>query len=212
MASILDIRKKIPEDIFTYQQLVDCLSQYRKKRDRISEFLAREEIIRLKKGLYIFAKELRNKPVDLSIAANLIYGPSYLSCEYALSYYGLIPERVEIITSITTGKTCRFDTPLGIFTYQKREKKNYAIGVVREQSGNKGFLIASPEKALYDKVFCDQRAPCVNKVQIAEFLAEDLRFDLSRIAEFNPTIIRLLRDNSRGRMRIFSEFLLEYQL
>ena len=72
MASIFDIRKKVPEDIFTYQQLVDCLSQYRKKRDRISEFLARGEIIRIKKGLFIFAKELRNKPVDLSIAANLI--------------------------------------------------------------------------------------------------------------------------------------------
>lgn len=207
MANILDVRKKIAEDIFTYQQLITCLSQYKNKRDRISEFLEREEIIKVKKGLYVFPEELRRRPVNKAIIANLIYGPSYLSCDYGLSYYGLIPERVETLTSVTTGRSCSFNTPFGFFSYRKRDIKNYPIGIRREEVENTGFLIASPEKALYDKVYFDYRY-CSMDVEIESYLREDLRIDFDKLTNFDNSILCLLYNISRGKMKKFTEFLM----
>jgi hypothetical protein len=62
--------------------------------------------------------------------ANPLYGPSYISLEYALSYYGLIPERVESITSVTTKRSKKFITPLGSFSYEHIPLKAYPIGIV----------------------------------------------------------------------------------
>ena len=115
---IQSIRKHIPQEEFDYQALLDCLQGYAHPRDKISDLLRKESIIRIKKGLYIFGDEYRNKPFSREILANLMYGPSYISLEYALQHYGLIPERVEAVTSVTTGRSRRFSTPVGLFTYR----------------------------------------------------------------------------------------------
>jgi len=70
-------------------------------RDKISDLLKKGTIIRVKKGLYVFGEDNRKKPYSKEILANLIYGPSYISLDYALQYHGLIPERVEAVTSVT---------------------------------------------------------------------------------------------------------------
>jgi hypothetical protein len=121
----------------------------------------------------------------------------------------MIPERVEIVSSITTGRTCDFKTPFGTFSYQKRETRNYAIGILRQEIGKTGYLIASPEKALYDKVYLDSRFTGGSKSEIKLFLAEDLRLDMDKIKLFDATILRQLFENSRGRMRAFVKSLLE---
>src|SRR3990170_9057478 len=97
-----ELFNKIPRDIFDYQLLIYALSNYKKPRDKITSLLKDNIIIRVKKGLYIFADKYRREPICLELLANLLYGPSYVSLEYALSFYNEIPEKVELITSITS--------------------------------------------------------------------------------------------------------------
>lgn len=110
--------------------------------------------------------------------------------EYALSYYGLIPERVETITSVTPKRDKEFDTPLGQFTYRYLAPEKYPHGI--EQiwlDANHPILIASPEKALCDYIV-------LNKIEynsnIQEFFESDLRIDENNWQRFNPkTLLKL---------------------
>ena len=95
MRAIELIRSKIDQEIFDYTQLTQVLANYKKPRDVITQLLRKENIIRVKKGLYVYGSVWRRKEVPKEILANLIFGPSVISLEYALSYYSLIPERVE---------------------------------------------------------------------------------------------------------------------
>ena len=114
----MDILRKIGRDTFDYQTLLDALSDYSKPRDRITRLLASGAIVRVKKGLYCFGETFRRGPVVREHLANLIYGPSYVSLDYALGYHGLIPERVERVTSVTTRRSREFVTPFGVFSYR----------------------------------------------------------------------------------------------
>lgn len=181
MTSITDIRAAITEDIFDYQQLTELLGEYSKPRDRIGQLLKNGDIIRIRKGLYTFSEALRRKPLCRELLANLIYGPSYITAEYALSYYGLIPERVATVTSITTGRTCVFETPFGNFSYRKVIEPIYTTGVTLEQSGERTFLIASPEKALIDKIWLDKSFAGRSQTEIESCLQDDLRIDFEQL-------------------------------
>ena len=91
----IDVRNRIPAEIFDYQTLTDALKGLSSPRDKITDMLRQGIIIRVKKGLYVFGDKDRKYPYSKELPANLIYGPSYVSLDYALAYYGLIPERVE---------------------------------------------------------------------------------------------------------------------
>jgi predicted transcriptional regulator of viral defense system len=87
------LRKIIPREEFDYALLTAALSEYAAPRQKINELLKSGVITRVKKGLYIFGPAYNQVPVCKEVLANLIYGPSCLSLEYALAYHGLIPER-----------------------------------------------------------------------------------------------------------------------
>nr|HOP40619.1 hypothetical protein [Geobacteraceae bacterium] len=99
---------KIPHEEFDYQTLLDAVRDYAQPRMKISSLLAKGVIVRVKKGLYIFGEAQRRRPFCRELLANLIYGPSYISLEYALHYHGLTPERVEAVTSVTCGRSRSF--------------------------------------------------------------------------------------------------------
>lgn len=147
------IRGKIKTEEFDYESLMQTLKHYKKPRDAITRFLRDGSIIRVKKGLYVFGENYRRGVICKESLANLIYGPSYISLEYALSYYGLIPERVEQITSMTPLRSKTFQTPVGIFDYVHLLPRKMAVGVtVVEADSHHQFLIATPEKALADRI------------------------------------------------------------
>lgn len=173
----MDIREQVRADVLDYQQLVSCLRGYAKPRDRISTLLADGSLVRLRKGLYVLGERYRRAPLSREYLANLIYGPSYVSLDYALSHYGLIPERVENVTSVTTGENRRFGTPLGVFTYRPLPPRRYAPGIRRAGEGDTHYLMASPEKALVDKVWADKRFSPANLKDFDAYLFEDLRLD-----------------------------------
>ena len=189
MITMMDIREQVRTDMLDYQQLVSCLRGYAKPRDRISGLLADGSLIRLRKGLYVFSERYRRTPLSLEYLANLIYGPSYVSLDYALSHYGLVPERVENVTSITTGESRRFNTPLGDFTYRTLSPGRYAPGFRWAGEGDIHYLMASPEKALVDKVWTDKRFSPANLKDFEAYLFEDLRLDEERATALDRELL-----------------------
>ncbi|NGX42766.1 MAG: hypothetical protein K940chlam7_01053 [Chlamydiae bacterium] len=181
---ILALRQKCRGEELDYGFLMDYFKKYRAPRSKIMRLIRSGELIRVKKGLYVFGDLYRKQPVHRGLLANLIYGPSYVSKEYALSYYGMIPERVEAVTSMTTKKNKTFHTPFGTFTYQHLHERRYAVGVnwVELEEG-RHFFLASPEKALADIVvsFRDIRS----KKEMATHLRENLRIDESALGELD---------------------------
>lgn len=175
---IEQIRKAINREEFDYQVLMTCLKGYSHPRDKITDLIKKGQIIRVKKGLYVFGQEYRKRPYSREILANLIYGPSYISLEYALSYHGLIPERVESLTSVTTGRSRSFSTPVGLFTYRMIPLPFFQTGMTRIELDDGGaFLIATPGKALVDKILIDRGADMRTLKGLEKYLFENLRID-----------------------------------
>lgn len=194
MITITEIRARISEDIFDYQQLAELLSGYSKPRDRISSLLRSGEVVRIRKGLYTFAESLRRSQICRELLANLIYGPSYVTCDYALSHYNLIPERVNIVMSATTGRSRSFETPFGTFSYRNYAESLYVPGITIEKTGKFSFLIASPEKALIDKIWFDKRFSGTTLSSYEGYLRDDLRVDLDRLAELDFDKFKIIAD------------------
>jgi predicted transcriptional regulator of viral defense system len=184
---IAQIRQNINGEVFDYQVLSDVLAEYRKPRDKITRLLASGAIVRVKKGLYCFGEPFRREPLSREHLANLIYGPSYVSLEYALSYHGLIPERVETVTSVTTRRSRNFSTPFGAFSYRMLTGSRYAAGITLETAGRISYLMASPEKALADKVWTDKRFKGLRLSEYEAYLSDDLRLDLEVLSRFEPS-------------------------
>jgi predicted transcriptional regulator of viral defense system len=179
------MRRNIGGEVFDYQVLMDALAEYRKPRDKITRLLAGGAIVRVKKGLYCFGEPFRREPLSREYLANLIYGPSYVSLEYALSHHGLIPERVETVTSVTTRRSRDFDTPFGTFSYRMLNSPRYTLGAILETAGKTSFLVASPEKALADKVWTDKRFSGLRLSDYDAYLSDDLRIDREALSRFD---------------------------
>jgi predicted transcriptional regulator of viral defense system len=183
----LPIYRQIKRQEFDYQTLLDVLKDYKHPRDKITDFMRKGVIVRIKKGLYVFGDDYRDRPYSRELLANLIYGPSYISLETALQHHGLIPERVEAFTSVTTGRSRRFDTPAGLFIYRQVPLEAYRVGMTRvEVKGDLAYLIATAAKALSDKIREDRGTGIKNIKTMREYLEDNLRIDPSELAKLDP--------------------------
>jgi len=177
------IRKLAGREEIDYPFLLSALANYANPRDKISAWLKSGDLIRVKKGLYVFGKEVALAPYSLEILANLIYGPSAISLSYALAFYGLIPERVTTVTSITNKRNKTFSTPIGEFTYQYLNTTKYPIEIeLAHYEKQNHFLIASVEKALCDHIhLADRNVSLTTLDEIEHYLLADLRIDESAL-------------------------------
>lgn len=178
--NIYELKKQLTLSVFTHDMLVDILKNtYININDKIMKFVNNGELIRLKKGVYCLSKEYRDTPLDLISVSTMLYSPSYVSFEFALIYYGMIPERVEEVTCVTTKNNKLFETPIGRFSYKKIPLKAYSLGIdwiYDEKLG--GRFIATPEKALCDKIRYDKGIGTLTQRNMLLYLREDLRIDL----------------------------------
>jgi len=197
---IEDLRRRIPYEEFDYQTLLDSLRTYSRPRDKITALLKKGVIVRIKKGLYIFGEEYRKNPYSNEILANLICGPSYISLEYALQYYGLIPERVVAVTSVTTGRSREFLTPVGLFIYRMIPKNAFRTGMDRaEIDAGRSFLIAVPEKALADKLYQERGIGIQTQTALRDYMESELRIDTSALLKMNPEYLEDIARRYRSR-------------
>lgn len=177
MSAIEIIRQTIDEDVFDYTQLINALKNYKKPRDAISIVLRKKQIIRVRKGLYIFGELWQKKGYSREMLANLVYGPSVISLDFALSFHGLIPEHVYPVTSVSLGRSRVYNTPVGRFTYTQQKAQRLSFGSFLQQNNAGNRIMAEPLKALADKVWTDKRFKPTSPSSFAEYLFEDLRID-----------------------------------
>lgn len=183
------LRDRARGESFDYPFLMDCLSEYKSPRSKITHLLRSGEIIRIKKGLYVFGLKHRRSMLSLEILANQIYGPSYVSCEYALAFYGLIPEHVVEVTSVTTKRYKHYETPVGRFSYTPLPSLLFSAGFnLLEVVDHQSALIATPEKALADLLY-------IRKIKIKilsdleALLFDDLRLDREAVKKFRVGVL-----------------------
>ena len=141
--------KSLNLSIFTPREFRDVFGV---KKNTVSLYLKRN----LKSGLFIKLRNgfymLKDSRPSFYFIANRLYQPSYVSLEKALAHYGIIPETIYSITSITTKPTREFKTPQGIFSYQ-RIKKEAFIGYGPKEINGTTVFFAEPEKALADYLY-----------------------------------------------------------
>ena len=195
----MKLRHEIGREEFDYAALMAALSPYARPRDRVTRMLRRGDIIRVKKGIYVFGEESRRRPYSVELLANLICGPSYVSLDSALAYHGLTPERVDATTSVTTGRPRTFDTPVGRFVYRPAPIESFHLGMDRVASGDVAFLIATPERALADKIREDRGTPLRTLTDAEEYLLENLRIDPEALARLDPEFLEELAKRTRSR-------------
>jgi len=183
----LDVFKNIPVQTSAIASLYPNISSVNRK---VANLEKEGRIIRLKRGLYVVNPNESGKLLSLGLIGNVLYGPSYVSMLTALREYGLIPERVEVIESMTTHLTVSFENSVGRFEYHHCAKDYYSIGITQREEEGITYLIATPEKALCDYIVCTPRLPLRFIKDTYIFLEEDLRLDMDAFMEMNVDIFR----------------------
>ncbi len=172
-----DIRQ-YAESPLTHQLVTGLLKRYKRPNDKISELVSKGELTAIKNGLYVPGPKANMVGPDPFLIANHLWGPSYISLETALSYWGLIPERVYEISSVTVKSTKTYKTKMGRFSYAHASLPYYSFGIQRVSlTARQVVLMATPEKALCDKIVMTSGVFLRSTRQTKEFLIEDLRID-----------------------------------
>lgn len=174
----------------TSNLLAACYGDLKESKKKVQALEKAGELIRLRRGLYVVNPELSGKPINVQLCANHIYGPSYVSLHWALRWYGLIPERVFRMTSVTIQPSKVFENTLGIFDYYKVNREYFPIGVRSISDDDISYLMATPEKALCDLILYDSYLPSRSVKGLMRYLEEDIRFDMDELAHFDVEIIR----------------------
>lgn len=119
---------------------------------QVQRALKTGDVIQVRRGLYHLSRTVFPRLVSVEVLANLIYGPSYVSFESALSYHGWIPEAVRNCLCVTSLRPRTFETIHGLFSYTQIKQSPLLAGVQNVDSGRGTFFIATPLKALADMV------------------------------------------------------------
>lgn len=175
----------------TRQVMLDILKEYKRPNDKISELIKSGDLISLKKGLYVPGLNADLTGPELFLIANHLWGPSYVSLESAMSYWGLIPERVYEISSVTMKLSKKYKTPKGRFSYRFMPSPYYSFGILSiELSPGQVAIVATPEKALCDKIISTAGLTLRSSVQTLDFLLKDLRIDPESLQKLNLKELR----------------------
>ena len=175
------LKAKLSSEVFTQADISIALGDYRQQaiHSGISRSLRSGDILKLKRGLYLFGERLRRDPISLFSISNRMYAPSYVSFESALSHHGLIPEAVYVTTSACyLRKKKQFNTLIGDFTFDYVPGAPFFQGVGYATNG-RNTLIANPLKALFDLIY--QRKVLYSDL---EDLESDLRIDIDSLQEY----------------------------
>ena len=179
--------------IKTTAMIFEELKRYASPASKLSRMVSKGEYIPIIKGLYE-----TDKSTPGYLLAGSIYGPSYLSFEFALAYYELIPEAVYTFTSATYSKKKKkeFDTTFGTFIYRDVPSEVYPFSVLIVCEGEYSYHIASPEKALCDTFYT--KKPVANRNELRSLLFDDMRIDETEFAMLKLDEIKSLSERYRS--------------
>jgi len=184
MTAIEQVRETITQDVFDYTQLMSALLKYRKPRDVVTSLLENDQIVRVRKGLYLFGHRWRKHDIPLELLANLIFGPSQISLDYALAWHGLIPEHVTQVTSVTPGRSRQYDTAFGIYAYKQIPENCFQTGYFIHEASSGNWIMREPLVSLADKVWTDKRFRPTSPKSYEAYLFDDLRIDAETLEQY----------------------------
>jgi len=173
--------------IKTTAMILKDMNHYASPADKLSRMVKSGKYIPIVKGLYE-----TDKSTPGYLLAGSIYGPSYLSFEFALARHGLIPEAVYTFTCATfeKKKKKKYVTPFGTFTYQDIPSGAYSYGLEFMKEGDYFYIIATPEKALCDQLY--KTKPVANYKELQNLIFEDLRIEEQELKKLNSKDIAIL--------------------
>lgn len=173
--------------IKTYDMLMNELAHYANPKQKLGRLVRKGTYTPIVRGLY---ETDRNTPGYLLAAS--IYGPSYLSFSFALSWHGLIPEAVYTYTSATFEKKKKkeYNTLFGCFTYRDVPSLAYPHEILLKKENEYYFQIASPEKALCDLLYTV--SPVGSLKEMRKLLWDDLRMESDTVFNLNADVIEQL--------------------
>ena len=171
----------------TIKMLLDEFKDYSDPYGKIRRLCKEGQLFEIKRGLYETSSNINGY-----VLAPIIYGPSYLSFNFALSYYGLIPEAVHEYTSATfmKGKKKEYNNIFGRYSYRDIPKKAFPFETHIINDGDYYYSIASREKALCDRFY---ELPLVkNQKEVEALLFEDMRVYEDELLKINIETISKL--------------------
>lgn len=174
--------------IYSFDDLALKFQNHTDVKGRIRREIKSGKLIEIARGLYETDTTTSGKYL-----AGRIFGPSYLSFDYALAAYSLIPEAVyRTYTSATfqKRKAKQYQNPFGIFTYRDIPPEVYPLGVLLHEENGCSYQIATPEKALCDKLY--SLSPVKNLSELRALLFEDLRIDEQEFWKLNMSALNEL--------------------
>lgn len=121
-------------------------------RIQLSRWVKSGKILQVRRGLYALASPYRKTNPHPFAVANRLQKASYVSLQSALAYYSLIPDIVQTTTSVSTGRTERLDTALGVYEF-RHIKTELLFGYQLTKLGEQSAFLAVPEKAFLDLIY-----------------------------------------------------------
>lgn len=175
---------------------------------QLSRWVKAGKIYRIRRGLYSIAPPYQKIQPHPFLVANHLQKASYVSLQSALSYYGIIPEVVNIITSVSTGRPERVKTPLGMYEF-RHIKTELLFGYQMTELGGQSAFVATPEKALLDLIYLQPGGDSIAylkelRLQNTEKLNRDLlrskseKFNTPKLQNAVKEIIRIISEESEA--------------
>lgn len=183
--------------VIPHSALTNILAAYRAPNFKIHRWLKDGHLWPLKRGLYAVNPHDSGSALSLPLIANQLYGPSYVSLEFALFQHRLIPERPVQITSVTPrrGKTC--ENIVGRFSYQRLPESYYALGIQYVKLNERvAYMMANREKALCDWLVLTPNLKVYSTGSLKTLLLEDMRVDQERLCDMDASKVALFANAS----------------
>ena len=199
MVALLESLRNTFGNVPFMAQDLACLLPQTDVLHKVSQMERAGYLVRLKKGLYVLPSHVSRCTIQPELLANHIYHPSYVSLQWALRYYGLIPERVSTVTSVCTARSATIQNALGTFTYTTIPSTYFPVGIRQVQENGVTFLMASPEKALTDLIVTTKGLNLRYRKEMAAYLYEDLRLEPEAVAAMDTELIAAIAQHSKKK-------------
>lgn len=141
------------EPVFTSALLRSGRVRDAELRPQLARWKKTGRILQLRRGVYMLAPPYRKVEPHPFLVASYLRNGSYVSLQSALAYYGMIPEHVPVVTSVTTARPERLSTPVGTYTFSHVKQPFFFSYLQVEVSLRQFAFVATPEKALLDLIY-----------------------------------------------------------
>lgn len=155
---------------------------------QLARWVKTGKLSQIRRGWYLIEKPFRAKDVPVPVIATTVVHPSYLSLEWALQYYDMIPESVPNPTCMTTDRAVQFTAQSRLFIYHHIQPALF-VGYVEEEYEGRKIMVASAEKALLDKLYLYLKRNGFSLEWLRELRLQNLaRFDREKFKSFSQNM------------------------